>query len=334
MIKVKILKDYSKINLAVISLALALVSPFIANAQNATNSPQKPIKILVGFSPGGVPDIVGRVLAPKFTETWKQPVIVENRVGAGSNIAAQALASSPPDGYTLLSVSSAHAISPAIYQKLPYDASKDFAGITLTATGPALVIVSPELNVNNMREFIALAKSKPGQFNYSSAGVGSGSQFAAELLKSQAGIQLTHIPFKGIPEALTDTMAGRTHIFISPYASAINLVREGKAKAIAVTSTSRMSDMPNLPTVAESGLPGYKWIFWYGLMAPANTPKDIVQKVQAEVVSALKQPAVTQRFSSLGIEPVTNSPEAFDQLVRDEIQLFKKLASDAGIKAD
>ena len=316
-------------------MAASLTQWPVAQAQNsAANYPQKPVKIMVGFSPGGVPDIVARVLAPRFTETWKQPAIVENRLGAGSNVAAQAVATSAPDGYTLLSISSAHAISPAIYNKLAYDASKDFSGITLTATGPALVIVSPELNVSNMKEFIALAKSKPGQLNYSSAGVGSGSQFAAELLKSQAGIDLAHIPFKGIPEALTDTMAGRTHLFISPYASAINLVREGKAKAIAVTSTSRVADLPNMPTVAESGVPGYKWIFWYGLLAPANTPRDIVQKVQAEVVAALKQPQVTQRFSSLGIEAVTSTPESFDQLIKDEVQLFKKLATASGIKAD
>lgn len=316
-------------------MAASLTQWPVAQAQNsAATYPQKPVKIMVGFSPGGVPDIVARVLAPRFTETWKQPAIVENRLGAGSNVAAQAVATSAPDGYTLLSISSAHAISPAIYNKLAYDASKDFSGITLTATGPALVIVSPELNVNNMKEFIALAKSKPGQLNYSSAGVGSGSQFAAELLKSQAGIDLAHIPFKGIPEALTDTMAGRTHLFISPYASAINLVREGKAKAIAVTSTSRVADLPNMPTVAESGVPGYKWIFWYGLLAPANTPRDIVQKVLAEVVAALKQPQVTQRFSSLGIEAVTSTPESFDQLIKDEVQLFKKLATASGIKAD
>jgi tripartite-type tricarboxylate transporter receptor subunit TctC len=316
-------------------MAASLMQWPVAQAQNnAATYPQKPVKIMVGFSPGGVPDIVARVLAPRFTETWKQPAIVENRLGAGSNVAAQAVATSAPDGYTLLSISSAHAISPAIYNKLAYDASKDFSGITLTATGPALVIVSPELNVSNMKEFIALAKSKPGQLNYSSAGVGSGSQFAAELLKSQAGIDLAHIPFKGIPEALTDTMAGRTHLFISPYASAINLVREGKAKAIAVTSTSRVADLPNMPTVAESGVPGYKWVFWYGLLAPANTPRDIVQKVQAEVVAALKQPQVTQRFSSLGIEAVTSTPESFDQLIKDEVQLFKKLATASGIKAD
>jgi tripartite-type tricarboxylate transporter receptor subunit TctC len=318
---------------ALIGVSLSQCPAALAQ-NNAATYPQKPIKILVGFSPGGVPDIVARVLAPKFTDTWKQPVVVENKLGAGSNVAAQAAATSAPDGYTLLSISSAHAISPAIYNKLPYDATKDFSGVTLTATGPALVIVSPELNVNSMKEFIALAKSKPGQLNYSSAGVGSGSQFAAELLKSQAGIDLAHIPFKGIPEALTDTMAGRTHLFISPYASAINLVREGKAKAIAVTSTARVADLPNLPTVAESGVPGYKWIFWYGLVAPANTPRDIVQKVQAEVVLALKQPQVTQRFSTLGIEAVTSTPEAFDQLIKDEIQLFKKLATASNIKAE
>ena len=329
------LLDWMKAALLSALLSALLLQTISAHAQNTSASyPQKLIKILVGFSPGGVPDIVARVLAPKFTDTWKQAVVVENKLGAGSNVAAQAAATSAPDGYTLLSISSAHAISPAIYNKLPYDASKDFSGITLTATGPALVIVSPELNVNTMKEFIALAKSKPGQLNYSSAGVGSGSQFAAELLKSQAGIDLAHIPFKGIPEALTDTMAGRTHLFISPYASAINLVREGKAKAIAVTSTSRVADLPNLPTVAESGVPGYKWVFWYGLVAPANTPRDIVQKVQAEVVAALKQPQVVQRFGTLGIDAVTSTPESFDQLIKDEVQLFKKLATASNIKAD
>ena len=306
------------------SAAPALAQPY----------PSKPIKVLVGFSPGGVPDIVARVLAQKITEDWKQPVLVENRVGAGSNIAAQALASAPADGHTLLSVSSAHAISPAIYAKLPYDVLKDFAGVTLTATGPALVIVSPQLGVNTLPEFLALARSRPAQFNYASAGVGSGSQFAVELLKAQAGVDLLHIPFKGIPEALADTMAGRTQLFIAPYASAINLVREGRAKALAVTSAQRMADLPNLPTVSEAGVPGYKWIFWYGLLAPAKTPRAVLDKLQAEVAVILKQPQLLQRFAALGIEPVTSTPEAFDQLINDEVQLFKKLAQASAIKAD
>ena len=313
-------------------LALATSAP--AQTPSAANYPSKPIKILVGFTPGGGPDIIARVLAQKLTEEWKQPVIVENRLGAGSNIAAQALATSTPDGYTLLSVSSAHAISPAIYGKLPYDVLKDFAGITLTATGPALVIVSAQSGINSMADLIALAKAKPGQMNYSSAGVGSGSQFAVELLKAQAGIDLLHIPFKGIPEALADTMAGRTQVFISPYASAINLVREGRAKAIAVTSRTRMPDLPDLPTVHEAGVPGYQWIFWYGLLAPAKTPQPIIDKLNAQVGAVLQQPQVQQRFAPLGIAPLTGTPQGLDQMVQDEVRSFKKLAQAAAITAD
>jgi tripartite-type tricarboxylate transporter receptor subunit TctC len=305
-----------------------------AQAAPAEAYPSKPIRILVGFTPGGGPDITARYLSSKLNESWKQAVVVENRLGAGSNVAAQALATSAADGYTLLSVSSAHAVSPAIYPKLPYDVHKDFAGITLTATGPALVIVSPQLGIKTMGELIALAKAKPGQLNFASAGVGSGSHFAVELLKSQVGIDMLHIPYKGIPEALTETMAGRTQVFISPYASAINLVKEGKATAIAVTSLKRMPDMPEVPTVAESGAPGYQWVFWYGLLAPAKTPRAVIDKLNAEVASILKQPEVRQRFGPLGIEPVTSSPEEFDKLIANEVATFTRLAKAGNIKLD
>ena len=305
-----------------------------AQAAPADVYPSKPIRILVGFTPGGGPDITARFLSSKLNEAWKQAVVVENRLGAGSNVAAQALANAAADGYTLLSVSSAHAVSPAIYPKLPYDVHKDFAGITLTATGPALVIVSPQLGVKTMGELIALARAKPGQLNFASAGVGSGSHFAVELLKSQVGIDMLHIPYKGIPEALTETMAGRTQVFISPYASAINLVKEGKATAIAVTSVKRMPDMPEVPTVAESGAPGYQWIFWYGLLAPAKTPRAIVEKLNAEIGTILKQPEVRQRFGPLGIEPVTSSPEEFDKLIANEVAAFARLAKAGNIKLD
>jgi tripartite-type tricarboxylate transporter receptor subunit TctC len=318
-----------------LSLLLGAIPPALwAQAAPFDAYPSKPIRILVGFTPGGGPDITARYLSSKLNESWKQAVLVENRLGAGSNVAAQALASAAADGYTLLSVSSAHAVSPAIYPKLPYDVHKDFAGITLTATGPALVIVSPQLGVKTMGELIALAKSKPGQLNYASAGVGSGSHFAVELLKSQVGIDMLHIPYKGIPEALTETMAGRTQVFISPYASAINLVKEGKATAIAVTSLKRMPDMPDLATVAESGAPGYQWIFWYGLLAPAKTPRAIVDKLNAEVAHILKQPEVRQRFGPLGIEPVTSSPEEFDKLIANEVASFTRLAKAGNIKLD
>jgi tripartite-type tricarboxylate transporter receptor subunit TctC len=296
--------------------------------------PTKPIRILVGFTPGGGPDITARLLSGKLSESWKQAVVVENRLGAGGNVAAQALAIAASDGYTLLSVSSAHAVAPAIYPKLPYDVQKDFAGITLTATGPALVIVAPGLGIKSMGDLIALAKAKPGQLNYASAGVGSGSHFAVELLKNQTGMDLLHIPYKGIPEALTETMAGRTQVFIAPYASAINLVKEGKAIAIAVTSLKRMPDMPELPTVAESGAHGYQWVFWYGLLAPAKTPRAIVDKLSAEIGQILKQPEVRQRFGPLGIEPVTSSPEEFDKLIANEVATFTRLAKAGNIKLD
>jgi tripartite-type tricarboxylate transporter receptor subunit TctC len=303
-------------------------------AQSSEPYPSKTIRILVGFTPGGGPDITARFLATKLGENWKQPVVVENRVGAGSNIAAQALANAAPDGYTLLSVSSAHAVAPAIYAKLPFDAQKDFAGVTLTATGPALVIVAPNQGIKTVADLIALAKSKPGQLNFASAGKGSGSHFAVELLKSQAGIDMVHIPYKGIPEALTETMAGRVQVFIAPYASAINLVKDGKAIAIAVTSQKRMAEMPDLPTVAEAGVPGYEWVFWYGVLAPSKTPKAIVDKLQAEIASILKQPEVRQRFAPLGIAPVTNSPEEFDKLIVNEIANFTRLAKAANIKPE
>jgi tripartite-type tricarboxylate transporter receptor subunit TctC len=318
-----------------LSLLLGTSVPALwAQAAAVDAYPSKPIRILVGFTPGGGPDITARYLSSKLNESWKQAVVVENRLGAGSNVAAQALATAPADGYTLLSVSSAHAVSPAIYPKLPYDVHKDFAGITLTATGPALVIVSPQLGIKTMGELIALAKAKPGQLNFASAGVGSGSHFAVELLKSQVGIDMLHIPYKGIPEALTETMAGRTQVFISPYASAINLVKEGKATAIAVTSLKRMPDMPDVLTVAESGAPGYQWIFWYGLLAPAKTPRAIVEKLNAEIVTILKQPEVRQRFGPLGIESVTSSPEEFDKLIANEVATFTRLAKAGNIKLD
>jgi tripartite-type tricarboxylate transporter receptor subunit TctC len=316
----------------------ALINAFISVVQAQLNMtetyPNKTIKVLVGFTPGGVPDITARFLATRMAEVWKQPVVVENRLGAGSNIAAQALATAAPDGYTLLSISSAHAVAPAIYAKLPFDAQKDFSGITLTATGPALVIVPASLGVKTMSEFIAMAKAKPGQLNFASAGKGSGSHFAVELLMSQAGINMVHIPYKGIPEALTETIAGRVQLFVAPYASAINLVKDGKALAIAVTSTKRMPDLPEIATVTEANLPSYEWVFWYGLLAPAKTPRAIIDKLNAEVVNILKQPEVRQRFTPLGISPATNTPDEFDKLIATEIAVFNRLAKAANIKPE
>lgn len=311
----------------------AALTPLAARAQGA-DWPSRPVKILVGFTPGGVPDIAARTLSQRLAEPWKQPIVVENRLGAGSNVAAQTAAAAPADGYTLLSVSSAHAVAPAIYARLPFDPIRDFAPISLTATGPALVVVAPDLPVKTMADLVALARAKPGLYNYASAGVGSGAHFAVELLRSQTAIDLVHVPFKGIPEALNETIAGRTHLFISPYASAINLVRQGKARAIAVTSLKRMPETPDLPTVAESGVPGYEWVFWYGLLAPAGTPRAIIDRIHTDVAAVLAQADVQQRFRSLGTEAVSSTPEAFARLIATEVASFTRLARAGNIRAD
>jgi tripartite-type tricarboxylate transporter receptor subunit TctC len=305
-----------------------------AHTVGAQTFPNQPIKIVVGFSPGGVPDIAARIIGQQMSENWKQPVVVENKLGAGSNIAAQFVANAPPDGYTLLSISSAFAISPAIYSSLAFDPVKDFSGITLTATGPALVLISPNLKINTMKELIDYAAKNPGKVTYSSAGIGSGSHFAAELIQAKAGLELLHIPTKGIPDGITEVMSGRVDFFISPYASAINLVKSGKVRAIAITSTKRFKDLPTLPTVSESGIPGYKWEFWYGLVAPAKTPKVILQKIAMEVKRILELPSVKDRFDELGTTAVSSTPEQFDKLIASEIVEFARLAKMSGIKPE
>ena len=305
-----------------------------AHTVGAQTFPNQPIKIVVGFSPGGVPDIAARIIGQQMSENWKQPVVVENKLGAGSNIAAQFVANAPSDGYTLLSISSAFAISPAIYSSLAFDPVKDFSGITLTATGPALVLISPNLKINTMKELIDYAAKNPGKVTYSSAGIGSGSHFAAELIQAKAGLELLHIPTKGIPDGITEVMSGRVDFFISPYASAINLVKSGKVRAIAITSTKRFKELPTLPTVSESGIPGYKWEFWYGLVAPAKTPKVILQKIAMEVKRILELPSVKDRFDELGTTAVSSTPEQFDKLIASEIVEFARLAKISVIKPE
>lgn len=317
------------------AMALALAAhPAAAAPASADRYPEKPIRIVVGFTPGGGPDITARYIAQKMAESWKQPVVVDNRPGAGGTIAAKTVAGANPDGYTLLSVSSAHAVAPAIYDKLPYDTLRDLTGITLTASGPTLLIVSPALNVKTAGDLIALAKSKPGQFNFSSAGVGSGTHFAGELFKSMAAIDVVHIPFKGIPEALAETMTGRVQFFFSPFASAIGLVKDGKARAIAVTGAKRMAQVPDIPTVSESGLKGYTWDFWYGLLVPAQTPRTVVVKLNLEITRILNEPDLRQRWAPLGVEPTPGTSEQFNKLVAAEIGAYTKLARASNIKAN
>ena len=327
---------FARMNRAALLLIAAVPcagSTAFAASPDGGNYPERPVRIVIGFTPGGVPDITARLIAAKLTEGWKQQVIVDNRPGAGGTLAAQIVAGSNPDGYTLLSVSNAHSVAAAIYPKLPYDTIRDFAGITMTASGPALLLVSPSIGVKSAKDLIALAKARPGQLNYSSAGVGSGTHFGGELFKSMAGIDVVHVPFKGIPEAITETMAGRVQFFLSPLASALGLVKEGKVPAVAVTSLKRAPQLPDLPTVAESGLPGFRWDFWYGMLAPVKLPRPLLARLNKEITGILNQPDVRARWTALGAEPAPTTPQAFDKFIAEDIAALTRIARSANIVA-
>jgi tripartite-type tricarboxylate transporter receptor subunit TctC len=248
-------------------------------------------------------------------------VLVENRPGAGGTIAASMVARGGGDGYTLLSVSSAHAIAAALYPKLPYDTQSELAGITQTGSSNYVLVASPSLGMSSLKALIAAAKARPGALNFSSAGVGSGTHFAAEIFRSMADIEVVHVPFKGIPEALAEAVAGRVHFFLAPMANAVNQVKEGKLVGLGVSSLQRDALLPEVPTVDEAGVPGSRPELWFGLLASAAAPRPIVAKLR-------------QRWSALGIEPRPTTPEAFDRLVREEIALFTKIARASNIKAD
>jgi tripartite-type tricarboxylate transporter receptor subunit TctC len=305
-----------------------------AGADPARDYPGRPVHIVVGFTPGGGPDITARYVAQKLTEAWKQQVIVDNRPGAGGTIAANMVAKAAPDGYTLLSVSSAHAVAAAIYARLPYDTFKDLAGITQTASSSYVLVVAPSLGIRSVGALIAAAKAKPGQLNFSSAGVGSGTHFAGEMFKAMAGIDVVHVPFKGIPESLTETITGRVQFFMAPIANSVNLVREGKLAGLAVSSRERDPLLPDLPTVAAAGVPGYESILWFGLLTGSGVPRPIVARLNREIVRILADPETKQRWAPIGMTPRPMSPEAFDALIRSDAATFTRIARAANIRAE
>lgn len=291
-------------------------------------------KFVTGFGAGGVPDAAARALAAKLSEVWKIPSLVENKLGAGGTLAAQAVLSAPADGQTILSVSPAHATAPAIFRKLNYDTLRDFAPVTLIGDGPALLVVPNDLKVRNVADLVAMAKAKPGSMSYSSAGVGSSSHFAAELLRTQAGIELVNIPFKSIGEALTEVIAGRVQFHIAPYISAIRLAKEGKLRALAVTGKRRIADLPDVPTVAESGLPGYEWTFWYGLLVSAKTPGPVVEQLHRDLSGLLKLPDIQRQLAVMGVDVSAGTPAEFRQLIEGEVAKYARIAKLANIQPD
>lgn len=317
------------------TLGTLLVAATAAPAQqDPKDFPNRPIRMVIGFTPGGQPDITARMLAPRLNEALHQPVIVDNRAGAGGVVAAKIVADANPDGHTLLFVSSSHVAIPAVRANLPFDTLRDFAGITITSTACYLLVVPATLNVKTPAELIALAKAKPGQLNYGSGGTGSGVHFAAEMFIHSAGINAVHVPYRGIPEALTDLISGRLQFFMSPLASAVSLVREGRIRALAVTANKRVAVYADVPTLAESGMPGFQWDSWSGLLAPAKTPRPIIEKLNREITRVLRQPDIVQRLASMGAEASPTTPAEFDKLITEQVALTLKLARQAGIKPE
>jgi tripartite-type tricarboxylate transporter receptor subunit TctC len=295
--------------------------------------PNKPVRLVVPFTAGSATDILARTFGQKLSEMWNQPVVVDNRPGAGGTIGAALVAKSAPDGYTLLVHSAAQAYNPSIYSSLSYDTTRDFIDIVPLGGQPNALVVAPSLGIKSVAELIALAKQKPGQLNFASAGAGSGTHINGEKFKIAAGIDVVHIPYKGSPEALTDSLAGRVTYYFAPMSAALPYIKEGRLIALAVSTAKRSSVLPNVPTIAESGLPGFDYNLWVGLFAPAATPPAIVDKLARDVQAVLQQADVKERLASLGAEPMPMTPAEFKKFVRDEIESSAKVIKAAGIKA-
>lgn len=315
-------------------IAAASLAALAAATAAAQAYPERPIRVVIGFSAGSGVDVSTRVIGQKLNESWKQPVVADNRPGAGGTIAAHIVAGASPDGYTLLSISAAHVIAPSLYSKLPYDTLKDFAGITTTVSLPNVLVVSPSLGPKSVKDLIALAKAKPGQLLFSSGGVGSGTHFAAELFKSLAAIDVGHVPYKGIPEALTEAMAGRVQFTMSPVANVLPLAKSGKVLALAVAPAKRVAVLPDVPTLAEAGVTGYSWDTWFGLLAPARTPRAVVKKLNQEIGRILVLPDVRERWQAMGAEAIPIAPEEFDRYIAAQTALVAKLTKAAHVKSD
>jgi tripartite-type tricarboxylate transporter receptor subunit TctC len=304
----------------------------LAGAAFAQGYPTKPVRLIIAFTPGSSTDIVGRAVAAKLQEFWGQPVIAENRVGAGGSIGSAVVVKSPADGYTLLANSSAHVANPGIYANLPYDTLKDFTNLAPLAGGPNVLIVGQESGWKTFADFIAAAKAKPGQLNFSSAGIGSGTHFNLEKLKLMAGIDVQHVPYKGTPEAIADTIAGRVCCYFAPINAALPHVKGGKALALAVSSAKRSELLPTVPTIAESGVPKFDYTLWIGLWGPPGMPADVVDKINKDVNRALTSPDLGDRLVKLGTLPMNMSSAEFTQFIRAEVEDTARVLKAAGIK--
>jgi tripartite-type tricarboxylate transporter receptor subunit TctC len=315
--------------------AVLLIGALAAGPALAQSFPAKPVRIVVGFAPGGTTDITGRVMAQRFTEQIGQTALVENRPGAGGNIGAEFVAKSPPDGYTLLLTSIANqAISPSLYAKLPFDAVKDFTPISQLIAIPNVFVVHPSLPVKTVKEFIALAKKRPGAISFASAGTGTSVHLSGEMFKVMAGVDIVHVPYKGSSPAMQDLIGGHTQLVFDNLPFVLPFIKAGKVRALAVTTTARNAALPDVPTMIEAGVPGYEVNSWFGLAAPANLPAPILDRWYAETVRALKNPDTQQRFGDLGATIIGSTPADFGAFIRVEIAKWAKIVKASGARAD
>ncbi len=313
---------------------LSVVTLVAAAPAFAQPYPAKPVRIVVGFTAGGVSDIVARAAGQKMAELLGQTVIIENVPGAGGIIATERVAKAPPDGYMLFLASNGPlAVNPSIYAKLPYDPLKDFALVSMIAAVPFVVIVNPVVPAENLKQLIALAKARRN-LSYASAGVGSTAHLAGEYLKSVAGFEALHVPYKGSPPALTDLMAGQVDMMVEAVPSALTFIRANKLRALAVAARQRAASLPAVPTTAEAGYAGYEVGSWFGIAAPAGTPREVVMKLNQALVAAVASADLRDRLLSQGAEPLANSPEEFGNVLRDEIARWAKVAKSAGIRPE
>jgi tripartite-type tricarboxylate transporter receptor subunit TctC len=308
------------------AVALALAAPSVL----AQAYPSKTIRIIVPFAAGSATDVAARLIGERLNAAWDQPVVIENRPGAGGTIGIAQTAKADPDGYTLVVVSTGHVVNDVLYKDLPYDVLNDLAGVAPLVSLPSVLIVPPALGVKDVKDLVARAKAKPGEFNYGTAGVGSAAHINSEKFNLAAGIQAVHVPLKGTPPILSETMGGRLQYAWVPIIASLGPIKDGKLRALAVSTAKRSAALPNVPTIAEAGVAGGEFDFWVGMLAPAKTPKDVVEKINVQVNRALASPDMKDRLAKLGGEPMKMSPERFDAFIRKEHAVLGRLMREAG----
>jgi len=316
---------------ALVVTAMAL--PHAVRGQSAAEAyPARPVRVIVGLAPGGATDIQTRLFAQKLSDGLGRPFVVENRTGAGGTVAYAHVAKSPPDGYTLLGVAGGYTITPVVYSKLPYDPVKDFAPISLVVQAPFLLLTHPSLPVKSVKDLLALAREKPGALDCASAGHGTSTHMAFELFKALSGVKITHVPYKGTGQSLVDAMSGQVHMLFGNVLSSLPHVKAGRLRALGVTTAKRSVVLPDLATIAESGVPGYENSTWHGWLAPAGTPPAILNRLNAELVRSTRSPDVVERLAPDGGEPVGSTPEQFSRHISEELARWSKLVKATGIR--